>query len=343
MNSGDDTNLQPDVGAGTARSDMGAGMTSEIEPGNHALNRVLPFAVEDLDLRGKAVTLTTEFDAIVSRHNYPDEINRALGEAIALGALLGTTLKFDGKFILQTQSDGVLDIMVVEFRTPSDVRAYARFDEERLAAAIAANKAAPKDLLGEGILVMTVDQGEHMQRYQGIVQLDGVGLEEIADRYFRQSEQIPTVVRLAVGQLYAAEAQRPVWRAGGLMAQFLPESEDRMRLRDLHGGDGAPEDDGADEDDAWTEAVALVGTVEDDELLDPEITSERLLVRLFNQYDTRVFEGLPIRDKCSCTRERLAQVIDRMEPEEQREIAVDGKITAKCEFCAKAYDFEVAA
>ncbi|MEN0087097.1 MAG: Hsp33 family molecular chaperone, partial [Pseudomonadota bacterium] len=309
----------------------------------HALNRVLPFAVEDLDLRGKAVTLSSEFDAIVRRHGYPDAINRALGEAVALTALLGTTLKFDGKFILQTQSDGVLDIMVVEFRTPSDIRGYARFDEERLAQAVAANAADPKDLLGEGILVMTIDQGADMQRYQGIVQLDGVGLEEVADRYFRQSEQIPTVVRLAVGQLYGPDSGEPTWRAGGLMAQFLPQSEERMRMRDLHGGDGAPELDDSDEDDAWTEAQALVGTVEDDELLDPEITAERLLVRLFNQYDTRVFDPVPILDRCSCTRERLAQVIERMDADEQREIAVDGRITAKCEFCAKAYEFEVPA
>ncbi|MEO0635399.1 MAG: Hsp33 family molecular chaperone [Pseudomonadota bacterium] len=313
----------------------------ELDTSAHALNRVLPFAVEELDLRGKAITLSSEFDAIVRRHGYPSEIKRALGEAVALAALLGTTLKFDGKFILQTQSDGLLDIMVVEFRTPSNIRAYARYDEERLAEAVARNAASPKDLLGEGILVMTIDQGADMQRYQGIVQLDGVGLEEVAHRYFRQSEQIPTVVRLAVGQLYGPNGGDPVWRVGGLMAQFLPESEERMRMRDLHGGDGAPEPDESDEDDAWTEAVALMGTVEDDELLDPEISAERLLVRLFNQYDIRVFDPMPVLDRCSCTRERLAQVIDRMSVEEQRDIAVDGVITANCEFCTKSYRFAV--
>ncbi|MEM1366181.1 MAG: Hsp33 family molecular chaperone [Pseudomonadota bacterium] len=339
MTSGDMENTQPTT-AGNDDTRGATGIDARANP--HALNRVLPFAVEDLDLRGKAVTLSSEFDAIVSRHGYPDEINRALGEAVALTALLGTTLKFDGKFILQTQSDGILDIMVVEFRTPSNIRAYARFDEEGLAKAVAAHAAEPKDLLGQGILVMTIDQGADMQRYQGIVQLDGVGLEEIAHRYFRQSEQIPTVVRLAVGQLYGPDGSVPVWRAGGLMAQFLPESEERMRLRDLHGGDGAPDPAEDDEDDAWTEAQALIGTVEDDELLDPDITAERLLVRLFNQYDTRVFEPVRVLDRCSCTRERLANVIERMDLAEQREIAVDGKITAQCEFCTKSYTFEVA-
>lgn len=335
MTSGNLDNSEPDTtGADSAHHAL------ESANSPHTLNRVLPFSVDELDVRGKAVTLSSEFDAIVRRHGYPDPINRALGEAVALTALLGTTLKFDGKFILQTQSDGLLDIMVVEFRTPSDIRAYARFDEDKLAQAMATNAVEPKDLLGEGILVMTIDQGADMQRYQGIVQLDGVGLEEIADRYFRQSEQIPTVVRLAVGQLYGPDGGRPSWRAGGLMAQFLPQSEERMRLRDLHGGDGAPDVDDSDEDDAWVEVQALVGTVEDDELLDPDITAERLLVRLFNQYDTQVFEPTQVLDRCSCTRERLAQVLERMDPAEQSEIAVDGRITAQCEFCATSYEFE---
>ena len=305
-------------------------------------NRVLPFQVDGLDVRGKAFTFSTEFDSIVSRHDYPNVISRALGEAVALAAVLGTSLKFDGKFILQTQTDGVVDLMVVEFRTPSAIRAYVRFDKDALSDAEKRGETEPHQLLGKGTLAMTIDQGAHMQRYQGIVALDGSTLEEVAHQYFLQSEQIPTVMRLAVGQLFSADSDAPSWRIGGLMAQFLPQSEDRMRLRDLPGGDGAEEDQ-SDEDDAWNAARALVDTVEDDELLDPAISSERLLFRLFNQHDIRVYDEVSIEDKCSCSRERIQSVLDNLDESERADIMVDGKIEVNCEFCSKSYIFEAAA
>src|SRR5690606_3226599 len=132
-------------------------------------------------------------NSILDRHDYPRPVAALLGEAIVLTVLLGTSLKFEGKFILQTQSDGPVSLMVVDYRTPDAVRAYARYDAERIADN---GETMTKDLLGNGVLAMTVDQGAAGQRYQGIVELDGRSLETAAWQYFRQSEQIPTVLRL---------------------------------------------------------------------------------------------------------------------------------------------------
>ncbi len=260
--------------------------------------------------------------------------------------MLGTSLKFEGKFIFQTQSDGPVDMLVVDFRTPRSVRAYARFDAERLKEAVAANKTKPEELLGRGTLAFTVDQGAYTQRYQGIVALDGSTLEEIATTYFRQSEQIPTDLKLSVAKLVERGADgKPVeqWRAGGLIIQFLPESELRARIPDLPGGD----EDGAEaafhpEDDAWDEARSLVGTIESSELTDPQVGSERLLYRLFHERGVRVFESVPVLDECSCSREKISGVLSGFTAEEIAESAENGKISVTCEFCSKIYSFDPA-
>ena len=303
---------------------------------------VIPFAVEPLDLRGRAVQLGPMLDGILGRHEYPEPVSRLLAEAVTLTVLLGTSLKFEGKFILQTQTDGPVPMLVADFRTPGSVRAYASFDDEKLDRAIAEGRTDPQSLLGEGILAMTIDQGAHMQRYQGIVKLDGISLEEVARQYFRQSEQIPTDVRLAVSETYLRGENGPVrgWRAGGVLAQFLPDSEERMRLRDLpSGGD---DEDTFEEDGAWTEAVALMRTIGDDELVDPEIEPERLLFRLFNEHGVRVFDSTTVADDCSCSREGIAAVLDNLAEEDVAEAArggEGGEIIVDCQFCSERYAF----
>jgi molecular chaperone Hsp33 len=304
-------------------------------------DNVVPFQVGGLDARGRAVQLGPLLDTILGRHDYPEPVARLLAEAIALTVLLGTSLKFDGKFILQTRSDGPVDMLVADFTTPGSVRAYASFDADRVADAVAAGAARPADLLGQGVLALTIDQGAHMQRYQGIVQLDGTSLEDAARIYFRQSEQIPTEVRLAVAlQMVPGEGSRLHWRAGGLLAQFLPEAPDRMRLPDLHGGDGDDGDGGTEVDDAWNEVQILLGTVEDDELLDPTVGSERLLYRLFHEHGVRVFEGASVTDDCSCSRERIRSILDGFSPDEIAESIEDGEIKVSCEFCSSEYRFD---
>src|SRR5690606_24786265 len=135
----------------------------------------------------------------------------------------------EGKFILQTRSDGPVDMLVADFSTPDALRAYARFDRERLDEAVAAGRTAPPDLLGKGVLAMTIDQGSHMQRYQGVVELEGASLEGVARVYFRQSEQIPADIRLGVADMLlpGESSPRHHWRAGGVMAQFMPDAPER--------------------------------------------------------------------------------------------------------------------
>lgn len=317
------------------------------EPGFAGDDSVLPFEVEGLDVRGRTVQLGPMIDAILGRHDYPEPVARLLAEAAVLTVLLGTSLKFEGKLIVQTKGDGPVDLLVADFTTPGDLRAYARFDEDRLAAASEAGTTSPAELLGDGVLAFTIDQGAYMQRYQGIVEMKGESLEAMAETYFRQSEQIPTLVRLSVAELFDRDADgnpRRSWRAGGIVVQFLPQSPERMRMPDLPGGD-APEGvepHGHDDDDAWAEAKALVATVEPGEMTDPEVGAERLLYRLFHERGARVYPPVPVLDKCSCSRERLSEVLSGFSAEEIAESVEDGAITVQCEFCSTSYRFDPA-
>lgn len=309
------------------------------------LDSVVPFQVEPLDVRGRAVQLGPMLDDILHRHNYPEPVSALLAEAITLAVLLGTSIKFDGKFIVQTQTDGPVSMLVVDFRTPGSLRAYARFDAEQVNEAVKAKKADAVSLMGSGILAMTIDQGAHTQRYQGIVKLENSSLEEVARQYFRQSEQIPTEVRLAVGQSLTRSGKgRPNhgWQAGGMLVQFLPDSVERMRMKDLHGGDdpeGAPRAEFR-EDDAWFEARSLMATIDDVELVDRDVNVEKLLYRLFNEHGVRVFEPRVVKDDCSCSIQTVRAILANFSHGEIDESTVDGMIDVNCEFCNKTYQFD---
>jgi len=309
------------------------------------LDAVRPFAVEALDVRGRAVALGPVLEKILDRHDYPEPVSRLLAEAIVLTGLLGTSLKFDGRFTLQTQTQGPVSMLVVDFASPDAIRACASYDKERVDALMETGKATPEALLGTGHLAMTIDQGRHMQRYQGLVELDGISLEEVARRYFERSEQIPTDVRLGVAELFTRqEGEAPVrtWTAGGILVQFLPESPERMRQPDIDPGDApaGTEPHELDEDDAWVEARALVDTVKDVELTDPEVSVEMLLFRLFHERGVRLFEPQPLADKCRCSREKIEGVLAGFSDAEIEEMTVDGKIVVTCEFCSTQYEFD---
>jgi molecular chaperone Hsp33 len=304
---------------------------------------VIPFQVEPLDVRGRSVQLGPMLDSILDRHAYPEPVSRLLAEAITLTVLLGTALKFTGRFILQTQTDGPVSMIVTDFQTPESVRAYARFDAAAVAEADGKGSAS---LLGKGTLAMTIDQGEHTQCYQGIVQLDGTSLEEVARQYFRQSEQIPTEVRLAVGEILTRqEGDQPAhsWTSGGILVQFLPGSEERMRQKDLHGGDGdTGEHDPFTTDDCWNETQALMGTIDDVELTDLMVEPEKLLYRLFNEHGVRVFESTGVRDNCSCSHTKVTDMVTGLSIQERQESVEEGLIHVKCEFCSQTYSFDPA-
>ncbi|WP_375408466.1 Hsp33 family molecular chaperone [uncultured Methylobacterium sp.] len=305
----------------------------------------LPFAVEALDVRGRVVRLGPSVDTILRRHGYPDPVARLLGEAAALTVLLGSSLKFEGRFQLQTRTDGPVEMIVVDFEAPDRLRATARFDAERVGA-LTSGRAKASDLIGQGHLAMTIDQGSERSRYQGVVALEGQSFEEAAHQYFRQSEQIPTQVRLAVAESF--EDGVSTYRAGGLLVQFLPQSLDRARLADLPPGD-LPEGHihfdaaGVPEDDAWVEARSLVATIEDHELVDPTVSSERLLYRLFHERGVRVFEAQGVHEQCRCSTERVLGMISSFSDQERRDmVADDGRIGITCEFCSRRYDLDPA-
>ena len=303
---------------------------------------VLPYTVESLSTRGRLVRLGPAIDAILKRHAYPEPIAKLVGEAAALAVLLGSTLKLEGRFQLQTKSSGPVQMLVVDFDAPSNLRALARFDAAALSRHL--DEGGEGDLLGEGHLAFTIDPGGDMSRYQGVVALEGQGLEAAAHSYFERSEQIPTLVRLAVGQVVTPSGAE--WRSGGLLAQFLPDAPERMRHADFDPGDapeGVEPPAAPDDDDEWVEAKSRAATTEDHELIDPTLSSERLLFRLFNERGVRVAEPTPLADVCRCSAERIDAMLQSFSPQErQAMVGDDGMIGVTCEFCSTKRIFDPA-
>lgn len=296
---------------------------------------VLPFQLEASGARGRLIRLGSVVDEILTKHDYPEQVHLLLGEAVTLTAMLGAALKFEGKFILQTQSDGPVSFLVVHYNTPGHLRGYASYNREDVAHA--ANGGA-KPMLGKGHLAMTIDPGAGMDRYQGIVALAGSTLVDAAHEYFDQSEQIPTFIRIAVARHYTgAHGATPghwSWRAGGLMVQKLTAEGGRPR-----GDEVLPPTDAEEDDDGWRRAQALAATVQDHELLDPTLSPERLLYRLFHE-EVRAFDPAPIDSKCNCSRKRVEDMLSSFSPDELEGMADGDVITVTCEFCNTHYHLD---
>lgn len=299
---------------------------------------VLPFEVKPLGVRGRVVRLGPVIDDILSRHDYPPPISSILAEAIALAALLGATLKFDGKFILQTKTDGPLSMLVADFLAPDGVRGVARFDKEK----VAALGPAPlqQQLLGEGYLAMTVDQGTDMERYQGIVALGKGALADAAHEYFRKSEQIPTRLKLAAGPLQLRGDRAAHWRAGAILVQHLPR-EGGVSPMPLSSGD-APEGvaESVAESDDWVKAKILLDTVEPHEILDPTLSAEDLLYRLYHEDGVTVYPRTHLKRHCTCSVETVTEMLRRFSPQDRADMVKDGAIEVVCEFCSSLYRFK---
>lgn len=300
---------------------------------------VQPFQIEGLGIRGRIVRLGPLVDRVLKAHAYPEPVSRLLGEALALTVMIGSALKFDGRFILQTQSKGPVGMLVADFQSPGSIRGYAQMDEERVAEALANGRTSPADLLGEGYLALTIDQGPDMERYQGIVSLHGEGLSHSAHEYFASSEQVATRIRLAAGPYYHREAggTEKNWRAGAIMIQHIARDGGLTGYREAE--DESPY---TEEEENWGRASILLGTVEDHELLDPALEPNRLLYRLFHEDGVRAFEPSPVEFSCRCSRERMTSVLRSFGGHEIDEMVQDGVITATCEFCSEVYVFDPA-
>jgi molecular chaperone Hsp33 len=295
---------------------------------------VLPFEIKPLGVRGRLVRLGPAVDDILHRHAYPASVSALLAEAVALAAILGAMLKFDGKFILQTKTDGPVDMIVADYVAPCKVRGYARFDGARVAAL---KNPGQVDLLGTGYLAMTVDQGPDMERYQGIVPLDGADLTAAAHSYFEKSEQIPTRIRMAAGPLFQRGAKGEAWRAGAIMVQHLPREGGSSPLPS-HSGD-APEgsDVAPQENDDWVKARLLLDTVEAHELLDPQLSAEQLLYRLYHEDGVTAYPATHLERYCSCSQDSITRMLARFPAEDRADMVTDGEIAVTCEFCSTTY------
>jgi len=299
---------------------------------------VLPFQLDSSGARGRLIRLGPAIDEILNKHDYPEPVLLLLGEAVALTAMLGAALKFDGKLILQTQSNGPVSFLVVHYSSPGHLRGYASYNREAVKKA-ANGGTGPERMLGEGHLAMTIDPGAGMERYQGIVALTGGTLTDAAHEYFDRSEQIPTFIRIAVARQYTAasktDGSRWSWRGGGLMVQKLTAEGGRPQGEQLsHSAEAFAEDDG------WRRASALARTVEDHELLDPALAPERLLYRLFHEENVRVFDASQLDAQCNCSRQRVETILDQFSAEDLEGMADGNVITVTCEFCNTNYKFD---
>jgi molecular chaperone Hsp33 len=303
---------------------------------------VLPFGTVRSRISGRIVRLANVVDDVLTGHDYPDPVRQVLGEALALTALLGHPIGDGGRLILQTKTDGPLGLLVVQYDAPGALRGYASYDAERVAATAKGEPVDTRMLLGTGRLAMTIDPGGAQTSHQGIVTLDGGTLTDAAHAYFRQSEQLPTFLRLAVARHYRARGAEGQpewrWRAGGLMVQHVPriggdpKADETPEERDarLHGAD----------DDDWLRVATLAATVEDHELIDPMLSPERLLLRLFHEEGVRVGTEAAIVSRCRCSRERIHGFLKEFPPEDIADMReADGAVSVKCEFCSRTYRF----
>jgi len=283
---------------------------------------VLPFDLPEVGLRGRLVRFDATSTRALSAHALPEPAARVAGETLALAAILGTSLKLDGRLTVQTKSDGPLDLVTADYFGATEdggaigLRGYGRLDKERFAAL--ADKTAFEVLAGDGSMAITIEPQRGGKTYQGIVELNPAGIAASAETYFTQSEQLPTALRLAAAPLFVPGAPTPTWRAGGIMLQATPE------------GLGA--------DDDWERLSMFLATVEDLELLDTDLPAEQLLWRLFHEDETRVLPFVPAQFHCGCNASRITAVLKSYPPKEREGLAdPDGLIRARCEFCGTVH------
>lgn len=304
-------------------------------PGNGDRNddSVAAFQLDTRPVSGRVVRLGPVIDDILSAHDLPVPVAALLGEAVLLAVLIGDSLKFDGRLIVQASGantnpgglggEGAVSFIVADYAVGEGVRGFARFDAARVAGLEAEHGPRPGAgrLLGPGAFAMTIDQGSDMDRYQGVVALEGPTLAACAEHYFAQSEQVPTRIRLAVGQ-EMLPGGKTNWRAGGAILQRI--AGDDTRGHDPH---------------AFSDAQVLFDTVEDDELLDPGVSSSKLLFRLFHEDGVRLQVAKPVMKRCTCERERLARILAGFPAEDRDDMVKDGAVVMTCEYCNRDWRF----
>ncbi|WP_270935287.1 Hsp33 family molecular chaperone HslO [Falsiroseomonas oryzae] len=285
---------------------------------------VQPFHLHLRPVRGRLVRLGPLAEALLGRHaNQHPAVLTLMGEAMALTAALATALKFRGSFSLQAKGDGPVPMLLADCTEAGALRGYAKAEPEKLAALLAVSPQPPTAaLLGGGYLAFTCDQGPDMDRYQGIVAIEGESLADMTDTYFRTSEQLQSQVHLACARTEAG------WRASALVIEKVA-------------GEGGvdPQSDAEAQEEAWRTAQALAGTITPAELLDDRLAGERLLHRLFHAEGLALDRPRALSYGCRCSRARLAQVLEGFPPDDLDHMAEGGAITMTCEFCNLDFRF----
>lgn len=298
---------------------------------------VLPFMIDSSSLRGRMVRLGPAMQEILSRHDYPASVSRVLGELLVLTSLLGSTLKFQGIFTIQATGNGPVRFMVADATHDGELRGYAEIGDD-----FPVNDAelTLHDLLGEGHLAITIDPGGDIERYQGIVSLEGNSLAECVNLYFKQSEQIDVALQVEVGRSREG-SQKGNWEGAAIMLQKLPgegpeEDGNNVVFLDF-GTDSTARYSG----EKWNRAVTFLRTVTKYELLDPFLSPKDLLYRLFHEDGVRVFDEYKLLDKCRCSRDRIEGILQGLSAEELDDMSDEGVISVTCQFCNREECFTV--
>lgn len=296
---------------------------------NQNFDTCVSFFIDNGAYQGRLIRMSSVLDTIISKHCYPRPVAAVVAESTVLAAMLASTLKYEGLFTLQTQSNGAVSMVVVDVTSEGKIRACASFDEEHLKQNQELRKtsgeieAAPH-LMGKGHLAFTVDQGPNTELYQGIVDLQGKNLTECALRYFKQSEQIDTDLKLF---LQAPEGESGSWLAAGIMLQKMP----------LKGGnESSPEE----MEEAWNEAKVFMESLTQDEVFNAELTSEQLLHRLFHANNLNISKCKNYSFGCRCSREKLLQTLSTFSEDDINAMLENNKVTATCHFCSEKYVFD---
>ena len=290
-----------------------------------------PFLIDRASVRGRIVRLASVSHTILTRYAYPPAITRLLGEWLIVAAMLSSNLKQEGIFTLQIKGNGPLPMLVVDAEYGGALRGYADINEAAREAILAFGPTPSlKQLVGEeAYLAITLDPGAGMQRYQGVVAIEHNTVVETLQQYFTQSQQLDVVFKLAAGEVLLPATSQPLWVAGGMMIERLPEqggaapaSHDPLHISE-------------EQRESWRYAAAMLGTVKENELLDAMLDASQLLHRLFHEEGVWVYPPQPLSVGCRCSRERILALLSSMSPAERAEMLQSGPARVHCQFCNK--------
>lgn len=287
---------------------------------------VTPFYLEGQPVRGRLIRLGVLADAMLTRHDNPRPVSALAGRALALVAALASSLKFQGSFSLQIKGDGPVSLLIVDCTDSGALRFHARVSPLEDAPDLLSDNASPtdRDLLGNGYLALTADQGPDSDLHQGIVEISGESLAEMASHYFSTSEQHAVHIHLVAGMTDEG------WRAGALILERIASD----------GGIQNDSGSSASDDDAWHTATVLAKTLTEAELLSDNLPPETLLHRLFHEQDLRIGQSRALAYGCRCSRAKLASVLGTFSDEDLEHMTDDGAIIMTCEFCNVGFRFD---